>query len=71
MWRVWILVVSGKSTLFNRILLDKGVGLSEEDRVDYAESIFNLTIRSMQLLLREAEDLAKDGAQTLVCTTLE
>lgn len=52
---------SGKSTLFNRVLLDKGVGLSEEDRVDYAESIFNLTIRSMQLLLREAEELAKVG----------
>uniref|UniRef100_A0A6A7G1V2 Guanine nucleotide-binding protein subunit alpha-14-like n=1 Tax=Hirondellea gigas TaxID=1518452 RepID=A0A6A7G1V2_9CRUS len=51
---------SGKSTLFNRFLMDHGDGMSDEDRIDYAQPIFQLVIRSMQLLIQASVRMNDD-----------
>ena len=44
----------GKSTLFKRLLIEYGDGYSEEQRVDFAESIFENTVTTMKTLIKES-----------------
>ena len=57
---------TGKTTIFKRLIVDYGQGISEKSRLNYVDSIHSNVIESIQMLVRKSDEISNDWDSFLV-----